>query len=88
MIPTEELHNELQGNLAMVHEAMKVNQYYLECLHNLLRAPKSEFVYRELGDGFEKIMHTCSVAEENFYTLEQMEKQYRKMIDLITGIFP
>lgn len=88
MTSTEELSKELHENLAMVHEAMKANQYYLECLHNLLSAPKSELLHRELGGYFEKTMHTCSVEEENFYMLEQLETQYRKMIEIITCAFP
>lgn len=88
MTSTEELSKELHENLAMVREAMKANQYYLQCLHQLLSAPKSDLLYRELVGCHEKIGHACSVEEENFDTLEQLEMQYRKMIDIITCAFP
>ena len=88
MTSSEELSKELHENLAMVQDAMKANQYYLQCLHNLLRPPKSDLLYRELAGWHEKIGHACSVGEENLYTLEQLEMQYRKMIDIITCAFP
>ena len=84
MTSIEELSKELQ----MVREAMKANQYYLQCLHILLSTSKSERLYRELAGCQEKIEQACSVGEENFHTLEQLEMQYRKMIDLITCAFP
>ena len=83
MTSSEELSKELHENLAMVQEAMKANRYYLECLHNLLSAPKSELLHRELGDHFEKIMHTCSVEEENVYMLVELERKCKKLIDII-----